>query len=150
MQLPTVIHMVSRSEVVMSPASLTMSILAITSLASSGIPRIARAEDLPRLQGRSRDAPDALRLKLVPSLRLQQLPAPARGPVRSFGPAVPDDVGPGQAMFRGGGVVDADADGRSQPRGGPSWRAIGSVTLPWRHWRLIVGHGPDGSFSLML
>jgi hypothetical protein len=124
-----------------------MSILAMASLAG-GIPSIASAEDLPSLHERSADVRAGQRLKLVPSLRLEELPVRARGPVRSFGPAALDDVGLGPAVFRGGGMLDAD--GPSQPRGRPSWQAIGSVTLPWRLFRLTVGYGPDGSFSLML
>jgi hypothetical protein len=147
MQCLTRIHMVSRAEVVMYRTSLSMLILAVASLAS-GIPAIASAEDLPPLHERSADVRAGQRLKLVPSLRLDEIPVRAPGPVRAFGPATPDDVGLGQAVLRGGGVLDAD--GPSQPRGRPSWQAIGSVTLPWRHVRLIVGYGPDGSFSLML
>ena len=147
-------------------ASLSMSILTMASLAGFGIPAIASAEDLPPLHergaddlhaGRRRHPPPLMeggavagggqRVRVVPRLRVVVVPVRARAPVRSFGPA-PEDVDLGPAVFRGGGMLDAD--GPSQPRVGPSWQAIGSVTLPWRHFRLTVGYGPDGSFSLML
>ena len=132
----------------MSRASLSMSILAVASLAGSGVPAIASAEDLPPLHDRSADVRAGQRLKLVPSLRLDEIPVRAGGPVRAFGPAAPDDVGLGQAVFRDGAMLDADAS--SRPPVTPSWQAIGSVTLPWHLLRLVVGYGPDGSFSLML
>lgn len=128
----------------MCRANFCRSILSVALLAGAGAPAIARAEDLPRA---------GQRLKLVPSLRLE-VPVSESGPVRRLGPADLSDAGLGQAVFRSGGMLapytGVNDDGVSGARGRPPWQAIGSVAFPWRHLRLIVGYGPDGSFSLML
>jgi len=128
----------------MCRANFCGSILTVTLLAGAGAPAIASAEDLPRV---------GQRLKLVPSLRLE-VPVSESGPVRRFGPADLNDTGLGRAVFRSGGMLmpytGVNDDGASGPRVKPPWQAIGSVAFPWRHLRLTVGYGPDGSFSLML
>ncbi len=128
----------------MCRAKICASIVMMALLGGAGIPAIASAEELPWV---------GQRLKLVPSLRLE-VPVSERGPVRSFGPADLSDTGLRQAVFRGGGMLapytGAAGDGTSGSRVKPPWQTIGSVAFPWRNLRLIVGYGPDGSFSLML
>ena len=128
----------------MGRANFCGSILMVASFAGVGVPAIASAEDLPRV---------GQRLKLVPSLRFE-VPVSDSGPVRRFGPADLNDTGLRQAVSRSGGMLTpytgVNDDGASGPRARPPWPAIGSVAFPWRHLRLIVGYGPDGSFSLML
>jgi len=128
-------------------ASLPGSILMGALITGCAIPAIASAEELLALDGRSADVRAAHRLKLVPSLRLQiSVREPA--PVQVFGPPDFNDGGLDPSMFQRIGT--RNVDGLSAPNLWPSRRAIGSITLPWRHARLTIGYGPDGSFSLML
>jgi hypothetical protein len=142
------IHMVSRSEVVMVRAFFSGSVLTIALLTGVGFPAIARAGDPPLPAARNVDVRDRQRLKLVPSLRLEAILVRGRAPVRSFGLATPEDAGLGRSVLRGAGTLDVDDS--SQAPVGSSWRAIGSVTLPWCLIRLGVGYGLDGALSLTL